>query len=217
MEFNFNGLKSYICTLDDYEDIKRIHLSRKTVHGAEKTVEFNSRFPTITRGLLRGVKPDQYLLGCRNLDTGELVSYCITHIPKDHPFGFIRFAESMARPGVFLENGNGVGWLFKLTSMLSEADNKMDFFFAVKYKSYYAGQRLLQSNARTPENDGIFDRYTPLLHSVVRAGDVAKNPVEKHLLPEPAPIIRIKDIAIVQFALKNEFRINHWKNLLANS
>lgn len=212
MEFAYQNKRAYICTMDDFEDIKAVHLSRKSIHGSEKTIEYNARFPTVTRALLRGMKPDHYILGCRNLDTGTLVSYSVVNVPKSHPFTFIRFAETLSQPGMFLEN-NGLDWLFRLTSMLSEADNKFDMFFAVKHKSFVGATRQVANVTRSPDKEGQFDRYIIMLHSVIKAGESPVTPIEKHLLPEPSPMPREKDLAIVHFALKPELRLQHYKNL----
>ena len=53
----------YFCTLDDYNEINKIHLSQHHIHGVEKTPAYYARYPTVVRSILTGLKKDYKIIG----------------------------------------------------------------------------------------------------------------------------------------------------------
>jgi hypothetical protein len=212
MEFTYNNLKAYICTLDDYSDIFKIHQSRPAIHNHIKTDEYNLKFPTVLRVVLRGIKADHYVLGVRDLTTNQLVSYSIVHIPIGHPFSFIKFIESIVSENFFAVS-SGLGHMVRLLMMLGQKSNKFDIFVAIKLKSFISGMKCIKKFVRDT-NPGIFDYNHYLLHSVVEPDQQPVTPLEKHLLADRPSIPRTKTIGIIQIALKSEYRLSFFEDKL---
>ena len=212
MELLHKNQRAYICTLEDYADIESIHLSQPKIHNVEKTRVYNARFPTIMRFLLKGLKKDHYVLGCRSTETNKLLSYSIVLSPEGHPFGFIKFSEAIKNSDYFLAS-NGILQLTKLATMIFEKRNQLDFFVVTKLSAAIAAARA-KKESMTPDQEGVFNRYNFLLHNIIHPEQKPITPIDKVLVAENPAIPRIKSISIFQVAMKPEHRLAHFKKHL---
>jgi len=211
MELLLNNQRAYICTVEDYADIESIHLSQPKIHNVEKNRAYNTRFPATMRFLLKGLKKDHYVLGCRSTETNKLLSYSIVLSPEGHPFGFIKFVEATKGSNYFLSS-NGVLLLTKLATELFESHNQLDFFVVTKLSAALAAARA-KKNVDV-DQDGLYNRYNFLLHNIIHPDQKPITPIDKVLVAENPIMPRTKSISIFQVAMKPELRLKHFEKHL---
>jgi hypothetical protein len=209
MELLHNNQRAYICTLEDYADIESIHLSQPKIHNVKKNKVYNARFPTIMRILLRGLKKDHYVIGCRSTETGKMISYAVILSPEGHSFGFIKFMEAGKNSDYFLAS-NGILQLTKLAMMIFEDRNQLDFFVVTKLSAAIAAARA-KKESMTEDQEGIYNRYNFLLHNIIHPDQKPITPIDKVLVQENPVMPRTKSISIFQVAMKPEYRLQHFK------
>lgn len=212
MELLLNNQRAYICTVEDYADIESIHLSQPKIHNAEKNRAYNTRFPATMRFLLKGLKKDHYVLGCRSTETNKLLSYSIVLSPEGHPFGFIKFVEATKSSDYFLLS-NGILVLTKLATKIFESRNQLDFFVVTKLTAALAAARA-KHIVSSDDHDGLYHRYNFLLHNVIHPDQKPITPIDKVLIAENPVMPRTKSISIFQVAMKPELRLKHFEKHL---
>ncbi len=193
------------CTIDDYDAINQIHLSRRSIYGVPKTSEYLARYPTIVRSVLRNLKQDHSILGYYEND--QLVSYGILWMPNNLPWWFLKHIEARKQDTETIQEGV-LPPIFNLMQGIIEqgdAQGKYQGFFAFPAKSF----------------KGIFkykDTFEPfrnrafLLHSLVDRNWILRTQIEVALLAKPL-IPKIKTMGVFEVSLKEEYRFDKFPDL----
>ena len=211
MEYIHLDQRNYICGPSDYNDIFDLHLGRKKIHGVYKTDEYNARYPTMMRVLLKGLKKDHFVIGCRSISTGKMLSYAVLHCPKEHPFGFIKFAETDKLDNSYFLSPDNCGYnMFVFAGMLFAEDNKLDYFLATRLGSFNALARLAGKTDNQVYSGRLHDNYQIFLHRVITPEQKSITLLEQNLLPANPLVPRITTLGIFQVSMKQSQRVHHF-------
>jgi hypothetical protein len=199
----------YFCTLDDLNDILKIHQSRFYVHDVEKPPAYYARFPTMLRSILQGLKPDHKVLGYKHEGYDKLTAYAIVWLPQNMPWSAIKMAE------VIKTNKDDIdffmtAWLAfgDTVAQLGEAEDRLQYFVATTLKAHMG---LARFSKAFKGSSHVMEKYNFLLFSIIGPDGKLKNPVEEMLLTNYL-IPQVKDIAIIEMSMREQYRLEHFKD-----
>jgi len=205
----------HFCTLEDFDQINKIHQSQHHIHGMEKTPAYYARYPTLIRAILTGLKKDFKIIGYRHNNSKQLTGYGVVWIPvtTNMPFNALLMGENMYNrdskdPNNQLDSGmmGGLAIAENLAKIGEERDI-LQFFMALPLKSHIALMRF--SKFFKKRNKHLLGRYNFLLFSVVGDDGVLKNSVEELLLKNPV-MPRVQQIAIIEVSMMEKYRLEHY-------
>jgi len=205
----------YFCTLDDYNEINKIHLSQHYIHGVEKTPAYYARYPTVVRSILTGLKKDYKIIGYKHNGSEHMTGYGVVWIPTSTKLPFTAFlmGENMYNrdkdnPDNQLDSGmmGGLAIAENLAKIGEERDI-LQFFMALPLKTHLSLMRF--SKFFKKKNKHLLGRYNFLLFSVVGEDGVFKNSIEELLLKNPV-MPRLQNMAIVEVSMIEKYRLEHF-------
>jgi hypothetical protein len=197
----------YFCTLDDLDDIMRIHQSRFYVHDVEKTSAYYARYPTMLRSILQGLKPDHKILGYKPNENDKMTAYAIVWLPEKMPWNAIKLAE-VIKPKDSDFDTSITAWIALADELarLGELENKLQFFVATPLKAHMGLTRF----AKKFKGDSyVMNRYNFLLFSIVGPDGVLTGPIEELLLSNYI-LPKVQNIAILEISMIEKCRLEHF-------
>ena len=208
---NIRMSNCYFCTLDDFDDIMRIHQSRIYIHNVEKTSTYYARFPTMLRSILQGLKPDHKIIGYKPEGAEHLMAYAVVWLPKNMPWNAIKLSEVIKRKDsdVYLSMK---AWceITDEVARLGEAEDKLQFFVACPLKMTMGvkrASRMFKGEYHTMNN------YNFLIFSIIGPDGVIKTPVEELLLSSYI-LPKVQDIVIMDISMTEKRRLEHFRDRL---
>jgi hypothetical protein len=201
----------YFCTLDDYNDINRIHQSQHYIHGVEKTPAYYARYPTVIRSILTGLKKDYKIIGYKEPNSDRMTGYGIIWVPVSAkiPFNAFVMGESL-QTGSVDQLESTTASLLSIAEELAKIGEEKDvlqFFIALPLKAHLGLMRF--SKFFKERNKYLLSRYNFLLFSVVGEDGVLKNSIEELLLKNPL-MPRLQKIALVEISMMEKYRLEHF-------
>lgn len=202
-----NNLKGRMCTLDDYDEIIKIHQSQPKIHGVPKTDYYNNYFCSGVKTILKQENSDYYVLGTVD-ENNKVVGYVICYVPKQHGLGFLLIAE-----GKRVEN---------------DTNSFNSFTFTVQAMTYgleyFANIKVFEIYTILPTSELIgwarlFNRYvrdesikfTVGIHSVIDPSEEPRTEIEKVFIRPDSPIPRTLPLCVMHASLKSKFRWKYFK------
>ena len=197
----------YFCTLDDFQEIMKIHQSRFYVHDVEKTPAYYARFPTMMRSILQGLKPDHKVIGYKHDGHDKMTAYAIVWLPEKMPWYAVKMAE-VIKPKESDFNISITAWIAIADELarLGESENKLQFFIACTLKMTLGLKRFTKTFKGTSR---IMNNYNFLLFSIVGPDGVLNGPIEELLLSNYI-LPKVRNIAIMEISMTEKNRLEHF-------
>ena len=190
-----------LCSINDYDQINKLHLARRSIYGVNKTAEYMSHYPTIVRSILRNLKQDHHILG--NWQDDQLVSYAIVWMPNNLPWWFCKHIETVKPKSITSIQQDILPPIFDLMGGIIERGDqtgKHQGFFAFPVEAF----RGIFKFKNTYE---LFRSRDFKLFSTVDRNWILRTQIEVALLNKPL-IPKIKTMGVYEVSLKEEFRFN---------
>jgi hypothetical protein len=197
----------YFCTLDDFQEIMKIHQSRFYVHDVEKTPAYYARFPTMMRSILQGLKPDHKVIGYKHDGHDKMTAYAIVWLPEKMPWYAVKMAE-VIKPKESDFNISITAWIAIADELarLGELENKLQFFIACTLKMTLGLKRFTKTFKGTSR---VMNDYNFLLFSIVGPDGELNNPIEELLLSNYI-LPKVQNIAIMEISMTEKNRLEHF-------
>jgi len=208
---NITMSNCYFCTLDDLNDILKIHQSRFYIHNVEKPPAYYARFPTLIRSVLQGLKPDHKVIGYKPEGADHLVAYAIVWLPDNMPWNAIKLSEVIKskESDIYLSMK---AWceIADEVARLGEADDKLQFFVACPLKMTMG---LKRASELYKKDHNVMNNYNFLIFSMIGPDGVLKTPVDELMLSNYV-LPKVQDIVIMNISMTEKCRLEHFKDRL---
>jgi hypothetical protein len=197
----------YFCTLDDFQEIMKIHQSRFHVHDVEKTPAYYARFPTMMRSILQGLKPDHKVIGYKHDGHDKMTAYAIVWLPQKMPWYAVKMAE-VIKPKESDFNISITAWIAIADELarLGELENKLQFFIACTLKMTLGLKRFTKTFKGTSR---VMNDYNFLLFSIVGSDGKLNGPIEELLLSNYI-LPKVHNVAIMEISMTEKCRLEHF-------
>jgi len=210
LTFECQNFQSFICNIDNFEEIKNIHLSQKRINGIEKNGDYNKKFEFYITHILEDVNSNRYVVGSRDRATGKMTGYSIIFLPEASCFSFYQFGEvPKTESSVFAHTLNGYV-LFRLAMGLGELDGKFDMFWSARSNNVLSELRIIKNRTLLDKDP---PRYNFCLNSILPVGKDPITPIQKALIRNVG-LERNYDAAILHASLKPEYRLPYFETYL---
>jgi hypothetical protein len=209
MELIHGNFRAFQCGILDYENILSVYRSRTHIQGSPRTPQGDAVFENLLSDILLDKRPDWVVLAVEDSKTKQLISFASFMFPKQSQFAFMKLGVSIPKTKTMPTSENsGAVSLLRLGVLVAAQRNIFDIFWSVKLNSYLPFCKLFNSFEK---ESGEENKSYWMLHKVVYPEDVLETSIDKVLL-ESALVKRLYPVAIIHTALKEKFRIEHYKH-----
>ena len=212
MEVFFQDRRAFVCSIHDYDRIMKIHQSRSRYRGLLKTPEYNDYFEKFIADVLLGQKPGLQILGVEN-SSKELIIYSFFLFPKGSSCIFLKSGESLYSNNSPMGYNSGIVDLFELSFRLGMKEQIFDFYQMFKINTFVPVMKLYKESYT---HRGEPNKSNWLIHKIVDPDSPLETAIERTLL-ENLPIKLTHPMVIVHASIKQEFRIDYFKDRFSMS
>jgi hypothetical protein len=208
MEKFYQGNKTFICSIADYERIMKIHNSRNMVSGVLKNEKYQEYFKNFIADILLGVNKSTKIIGVEDSNK-ELFFYCLYQHAAGSPIAFTKLGESLKRKNNFDLQAVVLGAI-KFCTCIGEQEGVFNFYQTFRLS---AAITYLKLSNQSTDFFNEENRYHVLLHSIINPEDALTNVIEQNLLGT-LPYERKYPMGIIHLTLKEKYRIEYFKERL---
>jgi hypothetical protein len=207
MELIQGNFQAYQCTIADYARIVEIYKSQTYIQGSPRTAVSDEKFEHHLADILLGSKKNCYVLGAKDLTTNRLTSYALYTFPKNSQFGFLQLGGTISNSGS-VTNFSGISvTMLRLGVMLGASLGYFDIFWSIKLSSYLPVCKVFNTYEANSNEE---NKSYWLLHKVIYPNDPIETSIDKFLLNDSI-FDRLYPVAIMHTALKEKYRVQHFK------
>jgi len=203
MEVIKDNCRSYICTLADFSEIMDVYYSRDFIHGAKRTLRLDDYVEHLIADILIENSKKFFIIGVRSLDNNKLFSFGIFKIPNNSTSMFVTFGGTLPEEENIVSR-MGLYHMIRLGALVGETFGAMNFFIAVRQNIVLPAMFVWK---KYPDA-----RYNCFLHKILTPDHPLESFIDYTLLgPDVNLLERNYNIAILQFSLKQEHRLEKFK------
>ena len=185
----------------------KIHYSRSRYRGVVKTPEYNDYFEKFIADVLLGQKSGIQIIGVED-KLKELLIYGFFIHPKGSSCAFLKSGERSVSENAILGFDSGIVDLFELGFRLGMEKQIFDFYQMFKINTFVPVMKLYKESYK---HRGEQNKAHWLIHKIVNPGDLLETAIERTLLGN-MPIEQTHPMVIVHASIKQEYRINYFKD-----